>query len=127
MPPSWSGAASTNSKALRPEPVFRPPHDPYVHHPGQARGDISHFIDWIQGALACSAASLGKFAGFRLMSISSIATPASAAPINPVDTSAPKTTNAAASGEGGDANATHQPPPPPPLPPGQGTRVDQLA
>jgi hypothetical protein len=61
------------------------------------------------------------------MSISSVAAPASAAPINPVDTSAPKTTNATAGADGGDANATHQPPPPRPLPPGQGTRVDQLA
>jgi DNA replication initiation complex subunit (GINS family) len=26
-----------------------------------------------------------------------------------------------------DAEATHQPPPPAPLPPGQGTRIDQLA
>ena len=61
------------------------------------------------------------------MSISSIAAPASAAPINPVDTSAPKTTAATTGADDGDANATHQPPPPPPLPPGQGTRVDQLA
>jgi hypothetical protein len=26
-----------------------------------------------------------------------------------------------------DSNSTYQPPPKPPLPPGQGTRVDQLA
>jgi hypothetical protein len=61
------------------------------------------------------------------MSISSVAAPASAAPINPVDTGAPKTTSTAAAADGGDSTATHQPPPPPPLPPGQGTRVDQLA
>jgi hypothetical protein len=127
MRPSWSGAASTSNGDLTRTPLFRPSRERRIHQRPEAGGDISHFIDWIQTALACSAASLGKFAGFRLMSISSVAAPASAAPINPVDTSAPKTTNATAGADGGDANATHQPPPPPPLPPGQGTRVDQLA
>ena len=61
------------------------------------------------------------------MDISSVSAPASAAPINPVDTSAFKTANATTNSDGSDTNATHQPPPPPPLPPGQGTRVDQLA
>ena len=56
------------------------------------------------------------------MDISSVSAPASAAPINPVDTGAPKTTSTAAGADGSDTNATHQP-----LPPGQGTRVDQLA
>jgi len=65
--------------------------------------------------------------GSVTMTISSIAAPASAAPINPVDTSAPKTTAPSVSADGSDAGATHQPPPPPPLPPGQGTRVYQLA
>lgn len=61
------------------------------------------------------------------MNISCVSAPASAAPINPVDTSAPKTTAATSSAYSGDTSATHQPPAPPPLPPGQGTRVDQLA
>ena len=61
------------------------------------------------------------------MTISSISAPASAAPINPVDTSAPKKTAATPSADGSEAGVVHQPPPPPPLPPGQGTRVDQLA
>ena len=60
------------------------------------------------------------------MTISSVSAPASAAPINPADTSAPKTVNAATDIAGGDTNVTHRPPPPPPLPPGQGTRIDQL-
>jgi hypothetical protein len=67
-----------------------------------------------------------NFEDSALMDISSVSAPASAAPINPVDTGAPKTTSTTAA-DGSDTNATHQPPPPPPLPPGQGTRVDQLA
>jgi hypothetical protein len=61
------------------------------------------------------------------MTISSVSAPASAAPITPVDNSAPKTANATSGAARGDTNTAHQPPPPPPLPPGQGTRVDQLA
>jgi len=86
-----------------------------------------HFIDFLQRLLAGPAAWSPDIVGLRTMTISSISAPASAAPINPVDTSAPKTTAPMASADGGDASATHQPPPPPPLPPGQGTRVDQLA
>jgi len=67
------------------------------------------------------------FQGSVPMYISCVSAPASAAPINPVDTSAPKPTAATASADSSDASAAHQPPPPPPLPPGQGTRVDQLA
>jgi hypothetical protein len=61
------------------------------------------------------------------MTIPSVSAPASAAPINPADTSAPKPANATAAAASFDTSASHQPPPPPPLPPGQGTRVDQLA
>jgi hypothetical protein len=67
------------------------------------------------------------FQGSPQMTISSVSAPASAAPINPVDTNAPKTSAATASADSSDTSAAHQPPPPPPLPPGQGTRVDQLA
>jgi len=59
------------------------------------------------------------------MNISSV----SAAPaIIPLDAGSPKPqdTTPAASSDGGDGNAAHQPTPPAPLPPGQGTRVDQL-
>ena len=44
-------------------------------------------------------------------------------PVSPVDTSDSKPPAQAASG---DNNSTYQPPPKAPLPPGQGTRVDQL-
>jgi hypothetical protein len=56
------------------------------------------------------------------MSISSVSP--SPPPSTPVDTgnTSPQVTPTAASDNGG-----YQPPPRPPLPPGQGTRVDQLA
>jgi hypothetical protein len=43
-------------------------------------------------------------------------------PVAPVDTSGPKPAQASS-----DNSSAYQPPPKPPLPPGQGTRVDQLA
>jgi hypothetical protein len=57
------------------------------------------------------------------MNIASVSTPT---PVNQVGTSTPKAPDAAADGSGGSATPTYQPTPPPPLPPGQGTRVDQL-
>jgi hypothetical protein len=45
-----------------------------------------------------------------------------AAPVTPVDSSGPKPVQAST-----DNSNAYQPPPKPPLPPGQGTRVDQLA
>lgn len=56
------------------------------------------------------------------MNVSSI--PASA-PVTPPDTSAPKAPNAQADGDANDAGAA-QPPVQAALPPGQGTRVNQL-
>jgi hypothetical protein len=47
------------------------------------------------------------------------------APVTPPDTSAPKPPTAQADGDANDAGAT-QPPVQAPLPPGQGTRVNQL-
>lgn len=62
------------------------------------------------------------------MSISSVSAPT---PVNPVDMSASNGTNKSsdttAGADGGTPTASHQPTPAPPLPPGQGTRVDQLA
>jgi len=59
------------------------------------------------------------------MSISSVSAPT---PVNPVDVSASNGTNKSsdttAGADGGTPTASHQPTP---LPPGQGTRVDQLA
>jgi len=43
-------------------------------------------------------------------------------PVAPVDSSGPKPVQA-----GPDNAKAYQPPPKPPLPPGQGTRIDQLA
>ena len=56
------------------------------------------------------------------MNVSSI--PASA-PVTPPNTSAPKAPNAQADGDANDAGAA-QPPVQAALPPGQGTRVNQL-
>jgi len=55
------------------------------------------------------------------MDISSVS---AAPPVAPIDTSASQPPVQAGST---DNNSTYQPPPKPPLPPGQGTRVDQLA
>jgi hypothetical protein len=56
------------------------------------------------------------------MSISSIAAPA---PVNPPATSMPKAPNATNDNNADDAGAV-APTVPSPLPPGQGTRIDQL-
>jgi hypothetical protein len=56
------------------------------------------------------------------MSISSIAAPA---PVNPPATSMPKAPDATNDNNADDAGAAARPVPPP-LPPGQGTRIDQL-
>jgi hypothetical protein len=57
------------------------------------------------------------------MNIASVSTPT---PPTPVGASPPKASDATAGVDGGSATPTYQPTPPPPLPPGQGTRVDQL-
>jgi hypothetical protein len=56
------------------------------------------------------------------MSVSSVS---SATPIIPVQTSIPPQPQVQTGSSTADS-ATTQPTPPPPLPPGQGTRVDQL-
>jgi hypothetical protein len=56
------------------------------------------------------------------MSISSVST---APVIVPLDAGSPKSQDAMAA-TSGDTTTDRQPPPRPPLPPGQGTRVDQL-
>jgi hypothetical protein len=112
---------------LRASRYFPEAYEADVHHRQGTRRDISHFIDFFQLMLAGPAPYSRNISGLRTMTISSVSAPASAAPINPVDTSAPKPTAATASADSSETTATHQPPPPPPLPPGQGTRVDQLA
>jgi hypothetical protein len=57
------------------------------------------------------------------MNISSISAPT---PVNPPATSTPQTPNAPADGDANDAGAA-QPPVQAALPPGQGTRIDQIA
>lgn len=56
------------------------------------------------------------------MNVSSVAAPPT---IVPLDAGSPKPQDATAAASA-DSAATHEPTPPPPLPPGQGTRVDQL-
>jgi hypothetical protein len=56
------------------------------------------------------------------MSISSITAPA---PLTTQDSGAPKTPPVPTDGDAGDASEA-QPPAPAPLPPGQGSRIDQL-
>jgi hypothetical protein len=56
------------------------------------------------------------------MDVSSVS---SATPVSPVQATASNPQKAADDGNG-SATAAYQPPSPPPLPPGQGTRVDQL-
>jgi hypothetical protein len=58
------------------------------------------------------------------MSVSSIPSSPPPTPVNYLDTNTPQTPPAA-DNDSNDAN-TAQPPAPAPLPPGQGTRVDQL-
>jgi hypothetical protein len=58
------------------------------------------------------------------MNISSVSASNPVTSVTPVD--APKAQGTTTSSNGGGATATHQPTPPPPLPPGQGTRIDQL-
>jgi hypothetical protein len=58
----------------------------------------------------------------RLMDVSSVSP---SPPVTPVDTSGSQPQVQAAANT--DNNSDYQPPPKPPLPPGQGTRVDQLA
>jgi len=60
------------------------------------------------------------------MSISSISASIPVSPANPPGTSTSKTPDAQTSGATNDASAA-QPPVQAPLPPGQGTRIDQLA
>lgn len=55
------------------------------------------------------------------MNISSVS---ASSPVTPTPSSPPKTVDATT---GEDSSSTYQPTPPPPLPPGQGTRVDQIA
>jgi hypothetical protein len=54
-----------------------------------------------------------------ISSISSVSTPAPVKPPEAVEAKAPDTNS--------DATAAYQPPAQAPLPPGQGTRIDQLA
>jgi hypothetical protein len=57
------------------------------------------------------------------MSVSTVATPPFAIAVPSYDTTRQPDDQAKAA----DAAPTYQPPPPAPLPPGQGTRIDQLA
>lgn len=77
-------------------------------------------------------ASLNIFSEFRPMSVSSISSQPAPLPFNYLETNSNTGPAAIVSAvvtpdtSPGDDASTAQPPAPPPLPPGQGTRVDQL-
>jgi hypothetical protein len=80
---------------------------------------------WIHKAFATVPAQFGREQALRIssMSISSVPPSAPAKPPEPVEVKAPDVkpdTNS-------DAAAAYQPPAQAPLPPGQGTRIDQIA
>src|SRR5665213_154574 len=88
--------------------------------------DATRFRDWIHEAfvLAPSQWATTKPEDYSMSSISSI--PAST-PVSPPDTSQSRGSDAQASSADDDAYAAAaQPPAQSPLPPGQGTRIDQL-
>jgi hypothetical protein len=86
-----------------------------------ARADRSHFNELFYPALMEGAH--GRFnERNRPMDVSSVS-PSS--PVAPVDTSGSQPQVQATTST--DNNSDYQPPPKAPLPPGQGTRVDQLA
>jgi hypothetical protein len=60
------------------------------------------------------------------MSVSSISTVASPPPVQPLQASAPPPAPAKADGDG-DSDSSASAPAQAPLPPGQGTRIDQIA
>jgi len=94
-----------------------------VHHLRGADGDILHLMDWIHLALAKGVPGSTRYRGkIRSMNVSSVSAPPT---IVPLDAGSPKPQDATAA-KTDDGTANHQPTPPAPLPPGQGTRVDQL-
>jgi hypothetical protein len=68
---------------------------------------------------------LAATTGILPMNVSSVSSPTPPTPITPVEASDPKTPQAQTDSNSTDAS-TAQPTPPAPLPPGQGTRVNQL-
>jgi hypothetical protein len=60
------------------------------------------------------------------MSVSSISTVAAPPPVQPLQASAPQTAPAKTDGDN-DTDNSAAPPAQAPLPPGQGTRIDQIA
>jgi hypothetical protein len=88
---------------------------------------MAWFTDWIHKAFAPPHHNRGdksiKCKRIPSMSVSSI--PASAPVLPPPNTSTPQAPAAQADGDANDAAAA-QPPAQAPLPPGQGTRVNQL-
>ena len=83
------------------------------------------------GFVASKWAPIPRVAGFEIhMSVSSISSPSAPLPYNYLDNTQPAAIVAAVvtpdnSNDNSDAGAV-QPPAPAPLPPGQGTRIDQL-
>ncbi|MBX0335607.1 hypothetical protein K3G39_20475, partial [Pontibacter sp. HSC-14F20] len=89
-----------------------------------ATPDPSHFNDWLDGSFAPrGAGSIVSICEDLWMSVSTV-TPSSIAIVVPsYDTTKQQDDQAKTK----DTDPTYKPPPPAPLPPGQGTRIDQLA
>jgi hypothetical protein len=86
--------------------------------------DPSHFNDWLDGSFVpSSAGSIVSICEDLWMSVSSVAPPPVTIVVPSYDTTKQQDDQAKTN----DNDPTHQPTPPAPLPPGQGTRIDQLA
>ncbi len=91
------------------------------YNPGS---DPSHFNDWLDGPFVRSGArSIVSICEDMWMSVSSVAPP----PVTVVVPSYDTTKQPDDQTKAKDNDPTNQPTPPAPLPPGQGTRIDQLA
>ena len=114
MPRSWCGADWTNrrgrSRTWASRSLFPP-----------LRADRSHFNELFDFTLVEAGQQSEQPEDSVSMSISSVST---APVIVPLNAGSPKPQDTAPATS--DTGTIHQPTPPAPLPPGQGTRVDQL-
>ncbi|PDT91118.1 hypothetical protein CO669_03570 [Bradyrhizobium sp. Y36] len=86
--------------------------------------DPSHFNDWLEGIFAPrGAGSIVSMCEDLRMKVSTVAPPPIAIVVPSYDTTKQQDNQTKTK----DADPTYKPQPPAPLPPGQGTRIDQLA
>jgi hypothetical protein len=91
---------------------------------GRIGPDGSSFTVWIHKALVLASSQSGPTARMFAMSISIISSITASAPVKPPDAVASPAPDANTHDDAADAAATQ--PTVAPLPPGQGTRIDQL-